>query len=386
MAKGAVTLSNGFRPRAGLMALFVLAFAVSSCGLPRPGPSKREIFAGSVQKQGNAYIVSVNDRVVQATKSAPKVGFGNDFLKAGQIAADTIRAGDVLLVTIYENVEEGLLGTAGTPSALTELQVDQTGHIFVPYAGRVRAAGNTPEALRLIITRKLDAQTPDPQVIVARAAGDGSTVSIVGAGGQGVFPIQASTNTLSTMIAFAGGVTTDPENTRVTVIRNHHKGTVWLEDLYENHQQDIALRPSDRILIQEDKRRFTALGATGVQALVEFPAPTMSAIEAIAHLGGLNSSLADPTGIFIFRDETAEYANRVLGRSDFQTPKRFAYVLDLTEPTGVFLGRDFQIRDGDTIYVTEAPYVQWTKTLSVLTSSVGAASSVSTATSGLTGS
>ena len=108
----------------------------------------------------------------------------------------------------------------------------------------------------------------------------------------------------------------------------------------------------------------------------------MTAIEAIAFMGGLNSNLADPTGVFIFRDESAEYANRVLGRDDFQTPKRFAYVLDLTEPTGVFLGRDFQIRDGDTIYVTEAPYVQWTKTLSVLTSSVGAANSLAGASGG----
>ncbi|WP_069299561.1 polysaccharide biosynthesis/export family protein [Neptunicoccus sediminis] len=364
------------------MALFVVAFAVSACGLPRPGPNKREIFAGSVQQKGNAYIVSVNDRVVQATADAPNAGFDAAFLNAGRIGADTIRRGDRLLLTVYENVEEGLFGTAGAPSTLTELQVDQTGHIFIPYAGRIRAAGNTPEALRQIITRKLDAQTPDPQFIVTRAAGDGSTVSIVGAGGQGVYPIEASTSTLSTMIAAAGGITTNPENTRVTVIRGEHKGTVWLEDLFSSNRQDIALRPGDRILIQEDTRRFTALGATGSQSLVEFPQPNMNAIEAIAFMGGLNSSLADPTGIFIFRDESPEYANRVLGRNDFTTPKRFAYVLDLTEPTGVFLGRDFEIRDGDTIYVTEAPYVQWTKTLSVLTSSAGAANSLTAAAGG----
>ncbi len=32
-------------------------------------------------------------------------------------------------------------------------------------------------------------------------------------------------------------------------------------------------------------------------------------------------------------------------------------------PTGVFLARDFVIRDGDTVYVTEAPFVQWQKTI-----------------------
>ncbi len=364
------------------LALFSMAFTIAACGLPRAGPNKKEIFAGSVQRQGNAFIVSLNDRVVQATAKAPAVGFDENFQRAGRIGADTIRAGDTLALTIYENVEEGLLGIAGAPSNLTELQVDQAGYIFVPYAGRIKASGNTPEGLRGVITRELDSQTPDPQVIVRRVPGDGSTVSIVGSTAQGVFPIEASTATLSAMIAQAGGVTTAPENTRVTVIRGKRKGTVWLEDLYASNEQDIALRPGDRILLKEDTRRFTALGATGGQSLVEFPAPEVSAIEAIAFMGGLNSTLADPKGVFIFRDESAEYANRVLGRDDLVTPKRFAYVLDLTEPNGVFLGRDFQIRDGDTIYVTEAPYVAWTKTLTVLTGTVGAAASLANAAQG----
>lgn len=361
------------------MALFVLTFAVASCGLPRPGPNKREIFAGSVQQQGNAYIINVNDRVLQATQASPNVGFSDAFLRVGEISADTIRAGDELQITVYENVEDGLFGTAGAPSTITTIQVDQTGHIFMPYVGRIRAAGNSPEALRKSITRKLDPQTPEPQVIVARAPGDGSTVSITGEAGQGVFPIEASTSTLSNMIAGAGGINTDPENTRVTVIRGAHQGTVFLEELFGDSRQDIALRPGDRILIQEDTRRFTSLGAAGGQSLVEFPTATLTAIEAIALIGGLNSSLADPTGIFVFRNENAAFANRVLGRNDFVEPKRFAYVLDLTEPTGMFLGREFQIRDGDTIYVTEAPYVQWTKVLTVLTSSIGAANTLASA-------
>jgi polysaccharide export outer membrane protein len=360
------------------LALFTVVFSIAACGLPRSGPKKNEIYSSSVQKEGNAFIVSVNDRVVVATKQAPAVGFDAGFQNAGNVGADTIRAGDILSLTIYENVEDGLLGIAGAPSSLTELQVDQAGYTFVPYAGRIKASGNTPEGLRDIITQKLDTQTPDPQVIVRRLPGNGSTISIVGSAAQGVYPIEASTSTLSSMIAKAGGVTADPENTRVTVIRGSKKGTVWLVDLYASNKQDISLRPGDRILIKQDTRRFTALGATGSQSLVEFPAPEMSAIEAIAYMGGLNSNLADPTGIFIFRDEPAEYANRVLARDDFVTPKRFAYVLNLTEPNGIFLGRDFQVRDGDTIYVTEAPYVQWVKSLSVLTGSIGAAASLVT--------
>lgn len=375
-------MANISRQWSSKLVLVAGVLALAACGLPRSGPSKNEIFSGSVQRQGNAYIVSVNDRVIQATQQAPSPGFDEAFRKAGRLGADTIRAGDVLELTIYENVEEGLLGVAGAPSTLNHLQVDQTGHIFVPYAGRIRAAGNSPEKLRNIITQKLDTQTPDPQVIVRRVAGDGATVTITGSAGQGVVPIEASTSRLSSMLAKAGGITTDPEQTRITVIRGALKSTVWLEDLYRDHTQDIAMRGGDRILVQEDKRRFTALGATGGQALVEFPSPTLSAVEALAQMGGLNSNLADPTGIFVFRDEAPEFANRVLARNDFTTNKRFAYVLDLTEPTGMFLAREFDIRDGDTIYVTEAPYVQWTKTLNVLTGSLSSANVLASSVTG----
>lgn len=57
------------------------------------------------------------------------------------------------------------------------------------------------------------------------------------------------------------------------------------------------------------------------------------------------------------------------------------YVLNLTEPNGMFMARDFVIRDGDTVYVTEAPYVQWTKVITALTGSLGAAESLATAAS-----
>ena len=46
------------------------------------------------------------------------------------------------------------------------------------------------------------------------------------------------------------------------------------------------------------------------------------------------------------------------------------YLLDLTEPNGMFEANDFVIRDGDTIYVTEAPLAQWNKTVSALLGSV----------------
>lgn len=364
--------------RAKSVAILAAVALVASCGLPRVGPTKKEIFEGSVQRQGDAFIVSVNDRVTRATAVAPALGFPDKFVRAGELGSDVIRPGDTLSLTIWENVEVGLFTRTGANSTLAEVQVDGAGFIFVPYAGRIRAAGNTPEAVRNIITRKIDPQTPDPQVEVRRVAGDGSTVSIVGAtGSQGVFAIERPTRTLSAMLARAGGVTIKPEIAQVTVIRGSERGHIWFQDLYQHPELDIALRGGDRILVEGDTRTFTALGATGSQTRVGFESQTVSAVEAIAQVGGLVASAADPTGVFILRNEPAEIANAVLGRSDLEGAQRMVYVLDLTKPNGLFMARDFAVRDEDTLYVTEAPFTQWDKTISALTGSLGAASTLS---------
>lgn len=360
-------ISRWARPVALIAALGVL----SSCGLPQVGPNKRQIFSGSVQQDGDAFVISVNDRVTRATAVVPALGFTQNFLNAGEIGSDTIRPGDTLGISVWENVDEPLLGAEGAPFAtLEEIQVDGAGFIFIPYAGRIKASGNSPEAIRRIITSKLEEQTPDPQVQVRRLAGDGSTVTLLGAvGAQGVYAIERPTRTLAAMLARAGGVAIEPEIAQVTVTRGSHQGTIWFADLYENPGLDIALRGGDRILVEEDTRSFTALGATGGQAQVTFDSQNLSALEAIAQVGGLNSSTADPTGVFVLRNEPPEIAGAVLGRNDLSGAQRMVYVLDLTQPNGMFVARDFVIRDGDTLYVTEAPFTQWNKAISALTGS-----------------
>lgn len=352
------------KPIAMLTALSIVA----SCGLPQVGPNKRQIYAGSVQKEGDAFVVSVNDRVTRATAVVPALGFSSQFTSAGQLTSDIIRPGDSLGLTIWENVDDGLLaGEITNSTILEEVQVDSAGFIFVPYAGRLRASGNTPEQLRKVITTQLEEQTPDPQVQVRRLAGDGSTVSLVGSiGAQGVYPIERPTRTLSTMLAKAGGVTIEPESAQITVNRGDQKGTIWFQDLYEDPKLDIALRGGDRILVEVDTRSFTVLGATASQAQVTFRTQDMSALEAIAQVGGLQATASDPTGVFVLRNEPAEIAGQVLGRDDLVGAQRMIYVLNLTEPNGLFMARDFVIRDQDTLFVTEAPYAQWTKAISLL--------------------
>ena len=171
------------------LVLTVLVSVVSACGLPRPGPNKSEILNIDLEDGSSTEVVVVSEQVNRLVAIPPEPGFPTSLINAGAAAPDRIRPGDTLSFTVFENVDDGVLNQGGSGSSdLGAIQVDEDGFIYFPYAGRIRAAGNTPEALRRIITDKLGAQTPEPQVLVQRASGDGATVSILGDGiaSQGV--------------------------------------------------------------------------------------------------------------------------------------------------------------------------------------------------------
>lgn len=368
-------MTNGMPMRALCL---ILLMTLTACGLPRSGPSRNEVLAGGTELEGNIHIVPVTDAVSAAAKSINPLGFSAAFRNAPALRGDRIAPGDTLGVTVWENIENGLLATLGQKvTMLEQIQVDQDGMIFLPYAGRLKAAGQTPDGLRRIIAERLQGQTPDPQIEVRRLSGDGATVTLMGKTGQGIYPIKPQTRRLSAMLANAGGASIPDEVAQIRIMRGQQQGRIWLQDLYNEPKADIALRPGDKIIVEEDQRSFTALGASGIQKQVQFTSRALSVLDAIAEVGGLNAERADPTGVFIFRDEPSHIANRVLARKDLRGDQRFAYVIDLTKPTGMFIARAFTIRDGDTMYVTEAPFAAWNKIMATTLSTVNNATALS---------
>lgn len=361
-----------------LLALGAVIVLVQGCALPRSGPSRAELLSPEALAAAGAEVVLVDAKVIRATAPAASEGFPRALRDAPPFAPDIVSPGDVLTVQVFENLrDEPLLAGRGQRVAvLQELAVDSQGLIFVPYAGRLAAAGKTLEALRADIRAALDGQTPDPQVVLARKPGDGATVTVAGAvRTQGVYPIERSTGRLSAMLARAGGATVDPAVARVRVSRGTSMGQIWLADLYAKPALDIALRPGDRVTVERDGRAYVALGATGTQTRVPFEAGDLTAIEALAQAGGLSSNYADPTGIFVLREEPVQTASAVLGRSA-AGPQQILYLIDLTSPQGLFDAARFAIRDGDLVYVTEAPYVQWRKALEVVTGNAAVAARI----------
>ena len=252
----------------------LLLAALASCSImPRSGPS-----AGSHQGRQPRYRARHARGRGHAGgrgrfRSSETLGFDSSFVNAPVLSPDTIRPGDTLSVQVWENVDTGLL--VGVGQKATELR----GAAGRPEGQHLRAlrrrgARRRPEprpAAPRSSPQSLAGQTPDPQVEVRRVAGDGATVSVMGGvEAPGVFPIQAPTLRLSAMLALAGGVVLVPDVAQIKIERDGRTGRIWLQDLYDKPSYDIALRGGDRIIVEEDRRTFTALGATVGQARVPF--------------------------------------------------------------------------------------------------------------------
>ncbi|MEO0361346.1 MAG: polysaccharide export protein, partial [Pseudomonadota bacterium] len=216
---------------------------------------------------------------------------------------------------------------------------------------------------------------------VKRETGDSKSVTITGTAGiAAVVPIERTTRSLLSLLAKTGFAVEDPEVVRVTVRRGALEGSIWMRELFENPRFDIPVRAGDVIFLNEDTRHFRALGAVG-QSRVPFPTREISVLDAISLVGGLNPGRSDPSGVFVFRVEPPEIAVQISERADVDSRRNIAYLIDLTEGRGVFLADQMRMRDGDVLYVTDAPFTRFQTIVGSIASVIGfAGSAASTAT------
>jgi polysaccharide export outer membrane protein len=369
-------------PPRSLLAIAAI-LTLSGCALPATGPSYSQATAPSRPGDIPFAVVQVTDSVAQAANVADNLRFGPEFTGAKRENTAPLTPGERLDLRIWESVENGLYTQdLGSKFAALPTQVDEAGKIYIPYGGSIQAAGRTTDQLRAAVVKALEDKTRDPQVEVVRApvpdgarSGSSRTIKVIGrVGNGGVHEIRRETAQLLGMLSTVIGPVEDPEVVQVAIRRGARTGRAWLQDVYDDPAMDVAVRAGDTVIVERDRRAFVALGATG-QRRVQFPSRDISALGALGLVGGLNTQLSDPRGIFVFRQERSDVARKVAKDGG---ASRVAYVIDLTKPGGMFTADSFQMRDGDVLYVTEAPIVLWFKILKAVAPTVNFASSATT--------
>jgi polysaccharide export outer membrane protein len=165
------------------------------------------------------------------------------------------------------------------------------------------------------------------------------------------------------VIARAGGPRNPGYDTWVMLERQGRQASAPFSALVNQPSNNIWVRPQDTIYVFTEPRTFTVFGASGLQGHIPFAAWRLTLAEAIAKAGGLNDNLADPASVFLYRGEPREVA-QLLGVdcSRFSGPiVPIIFNLNLRDPAGYFLASNFEMRNKDVVFTSNAVAVEATK-------------------------
>lgn len=362
-------------------ALLLLASSAACSWLPAQGPSKSDVVDGAAPAQGRGEryaLVSVDANVVTVMHRWTQASFRGSFGTQRAFNAQSIGVGDTVQIVIWEAAAGGLFSapanaamSAGSRTAMIpEQTVGLDGAVTVPYAGRVAAAGRSPQQVEEAIVRALTGKAIEPQALVTVTKNISNTVTVLGEVTAGArVPLSVRGDRILDVIAQAGGTKAPAHETFLTLVRDGQSIRVPMQALITNPAENVFVRPGDVVSVARDPQTFVSIGATGKNSIVPFEALGITLDEAIARSGGLDDTRADPAGVFIVRfEQPSEYDQLGLERPSpgplQQVP--VIYRVNMREPQGLFLARRFPMRSKDILFVTNASSVELQKVATIL--------------------
>ena len=306
--------------------------------------------------------------------SRPATGWkgGYNWLGAkGGPNSAAIRSGDTVNIVIWDSQENSLLTPREAKAVtLAPMQVSADGTIFVPYLGEVVVNGQTPEAARTQIQTAMEPIAPSAQVQLSVDAGSRNSVDLVsGVGKPGSYPMPSRNYSILSLLAEGGGISPNLKNPLVRLIRGSKTYEIRAERLFSEAGLNTNLQGGDKVVVREDERYFTALGATGKESLIHFEQDHISALEAMSLVGGITDNRANPKGVLILR----EYPRKATRADGIKGPTmpHVVFTFDLTSADGLFAARNFQVNPKDTVLATESPLVAANTIFGLLGSLIG---------------
>ena len=350
--------------------LFLVVGMLMGCA-SRNGPSFSDLHDAQPSNPG-LLVLPINSNVAGSRLVELPLNNVSDFLARSFPGSVKLGVGDKINIYVWESASLGLFTNAQKGVAdLGIFQIADNGYITVPYVGSVLAKGNTIEGVRAIIVSRLSRKTIDPQVEIKLTQGMESKVNILGGVNKpGIYTLNSGLTTLRALIAAAGGVSAGlTDFTDITFSRGSHTIDFSLQDLLTGVVPDIPLVAGDQIQFVENSKSFTVLGAAGTQGLVKFPKNRVSLLEAIALSKGLVDDVATPQGVFLLRRERADFIRSLDSSYAYATHDEMVnvvYELNMRSPEALFASKRFEVRDGDSIFMTNSYDAGIKKALSVL--------------------
>lgn len=377
------TVRDQFRYIAFLLSFAAISVSMIGCGslLPSSGPNSEQVQdAPRSKRMKGILVVEINEEVISRQARVQKQKFFSETFTGSGQSGIVIGCGDVIEVSVWE-VPPALFGgsfltqSTGSPSAhmttFPEQMVGNDGAIRIPFAGQVPVAGRTLRQVETEIRTRLKGKANQPQVLVRTVSNNTSNVTVVGEVAASVrMPLTSKKERLLDALAAAGGVTQPVNKMTVQLTRGDKVRAMPLDMIIRDPKQNVVLMPDDVMTLLFQPLSFTALGATSKNEEVDFEAKGISLAQALARVGGLQDSRADPRGVFIFRFEDAQVLDvsgeKQHGLSQEKVP--VVYRMNLKNPATFFIAQHFKVQDKDVLYVSNAPSADFQKFLNMVVS------------------
>jgi polysaccharide biosynthesis/export protein len=351
------------------LAGFLAAALLAGCSaLPSSGPTKLEITGQDATTPGNFTIIELTAAVATSLQTRTLPTFRGSFGDTRPAPDQRIGTGDSLSVTLWEAAAGGLFSapavnglSPGSRTALIPEQVvTRDGSITVPYAGRIRVSGLRPQDVERAIVTRLEGKAIQPQALVTVTRNFSNTVTVTGEVTNGaVVPLNVKGQRLMEVIAMAGGVRGAAHETFVVMSRGGRSVQVPIQRILANPSENIFTRPGDVITLVRAPLTYTAVGATGQNAVVPFGQVALTLEEAVGKAGGLLDFRADPEGVYVLRYEPVALARKMLNDPQALPGQHgvtpIVYRINMRDANSLFLARNFQMLDKDILYVANAP-------------------------------
>lgn len=342
---------------AASIAVILMASLAGCSGIPTDGPSTRAVTNAD---PANLRIVQLDLASAQTFSSQPTADVPA-YAPTASTSRTRVQAGDLVTITMFEALPDGVFGTAATGgSQFKGLLVREDGSLQIPYVGRIQAAGRDVQEIRQDILSNVRRYAARPDAVVAVENRNAGNVSVAGAvTTPGRFVLGADVLTLQEALSRAGAPFTTPYTAQVVVRRENGTLTGNLADIMAG--PPIKLDGDTDVIVSLRPATFQALGAVRTAGPHEITYADVSLLDALGLVGGLDSSRANPRGVFVFRAPPPTGEDR----------RPIIYQLSMAEPEAFAIATAFRVRAGDTLYVTEAPVAQWTKVLAAIQGTIG---------------
>jgi polysaccharide export outer membrane protein len=363
--------------KATLAVALAAALSVTGCTLPRSGPMLSDV--QSSNDSNDVVLVPVTREIARASEEAAQADFPPFYRDISHGEFDRLVPGDSVNVTVWER--DGLGVFAADPTGMSDLgdqEIDQAGILYLPMIGKVRAAGLTLSQLHDAIVGRLSKLIVASDASVRRAEGRGQMVTVQGnLTKPGQYPITQTSQRLSSALALAAPVQTNPEQLAITIRRGNQIASVRLSDLYRNQANDIMLRAGDVITAHEVRDYLTVLGASGNPGRIIISKRNYSVLDALGDARGLDDKIADPRAVFLLSSRRLgadpKAPNQPANPADPpQDDRPTVFQFDFSRPEQIMLASQFTVRPGEAIYISDAPFTQVQKVLSAFRVTMGA--------------